>query len=152
MGLIRTVEQTIMGTPAFMAPEVIRRGKHTIKTDIWSLGVTVYEMITGDLPFPCYDTQQLLLDVSNGPMKVNCPQEVPGHAREFIEACLAFKPEDRPSAKELLQYEFIMSPSERETIDLPDLEQLLRSRTHPSENEDIVRTDVAVAGELSYST
>merc|ERR1712098_605595 len=53
--LTRTIEQTIIGTPAFIAPEVVQRMKHTTKTDIWSLGVTVYQMITGSLPFVSCD-------------------------------------------------------------------------------------------------
>merc|ERR1712096_162407 len=46
--LTRTIKQTIIGTPAYIAPEVVQRGKHTTSTDIWSLGITVYEMITGN--------------------------------------------------------------------------------------------------------
>merc|ERR1711964_353143 len=99
-----------------IAPEVIRRGKHTTRTDIWSLGVTVYEMITGKLPFVNYDAQQLLLlDIAAGTVEVNYPSDFPCHARMFIEACLAFNPEQRPSAEELLGHDFIMNPSEPES-------------------------------------
>merc|ERR1711964_118518 len=143
---------TIIGTPAYIAPEVYRRSKHTTKTDIWSLGVTVYEMVTGKTPFESCDTQQLFVQVNTETAQVKYHKGFPEQAREFVEACLAFRPEDRPSAKDLLQYEFIMSSSERKTIERPQWEQLLypeHSPAHPPESEDTIRTDVAVAGELS---
>merc|ERR1712034_289626 len=112
--LTKTIEQTIIGTPAFIAPEVVRRGKHTTSTDIWSLGITVYEMVTGKLPFAIHDARELLLEIGTETVNINYPSDIPFHARVFIEACLAFNPEHRPSAQELLGYDFIVNPSEGE--------------------------------------
>merc|ERR1711964_599347 len=64
---------------------------------------------------------QLLVSIATGNVEITYPAEFPEHARSFIEACLAFKPEARPSAQELLQHNFITTPSEggsRGTIDL----------------------------------
>merc|ERR1712072_236243 len=62
--ITHTVAQTLCGTPAFIAPEVILRDKHTTATDIWSLGVIFYNMITGDIPFRARDKYALLMKIS----------------------------------------------------------------------------------------
>merc|ERR1711964_579263 len=109
--LTHTVQQTLCGTPAFIAPEVVRKDKHTTSTDIWSLGVIVYSMVTGDIPFVADDKYALLLRISRGPMKVNFPDDVPLVVRQFIEACLAFDPRRRPKATDLLMHSLISDPS-----------------------------------------
>ena len=47
----RDLAQTMLGSPIYMAPEVLRGEIYTIKADIWSLGVVVYEMAFGFCPF-----------------------------------------------------------------------------------------------------
>jgi len=47
----RDLSQTMLGSPIYMAPEILKGEAYTIKTDIWSLGVVLYEMIFGFCPF-----------------------------------------------------------------------------------------------------
>merc|ERR1711964_663279 len=72
--LTHTVLQTLCGTPAFIAPEVIRRDRHTTSTDIWSLGVVVYNMITGVLPLTARDRYALLMQVASGSVSLEIPE------------------------------------------------------------------------------
>ena len=43
--------KTLVGTPAYMAPQILKEERYTYKCDIWSLGVIVYEMVVGKIPW-----------------------------------------------------------------------------------------------------
>jgi serine/threonine protein kinase len=47
----RDLAQTMLGSPIYMAPEILKGEIYTIKADIWSLGVVIYEMAFGFCPF-----------------------------------------------------------------------------------------------------
>jgi len=95
-------QQTLCGTPAFIAPEVIRKEMRTTASDIWSLGVTVFRMVSGKLPFRCMDVLSLLRAIANGEINTRRPNYCTPEAGDFIERCLTFEPELRPSAEKLL--------------------------------------------------
>jgi len=101
--LTHTVAQTICGTPAFVAPEVILKDKHTTATDIWSMGVIVFNMIEGSIPFKARDKYALLHKIAAKSVKVNFTSKFTNVFREIIESCLMFEPELRPTASQLLE-------------------------------------------------
>ncbi len=43
--------KTLVGTPAYMAPQILKEERYTYKCDIWSLGVILYEMVVGKIPW-----------------------------------------------------------------------------------------------------
>merc|ERR1712096_165461 len=88
--LTHTVAQTLCGTPAFIAPEVIRKDKHTTATDIWSMGVVIYNMTTGQIPFKAKDKYALLMKISNQTVVAEFQPNFPSTFREIIESCLRF--------------------------------------------------------------
>ena len=84
-----TMEQTLCGTPAYVAPEVVRKAKHTTASDIWSFGVLVYSMVNGDIPFKAKDGLALLYAIARGQVVLEFPDNCPLLARDFITRCLA---------------------------------------------------------------
>ena len=85
--------KSLCGTPNFMAPEVISSSNYSIKSDIYSLGCTVLEMLTGNVPFhediPKYKSAfQFLNWRKNENSQLKIPKELSNNAKGFLEACL----------------------------------------------------------------
>lgn len=102
--------ESMRGTPNYMAPEVIKQSSRSRKSDIWSVGCSVLRLLTG-LPFwgdKKFDSQiSLLYYVANLEALPALPGELSDDARSFVTACLEIDPVVRPSALELLQHPFV---------------------------------------------
>ncbi|HTM20135.1 MAG TPA: serine/threonine-protein kinase [Kofleriaceae bacterium] len=95
-------EAGIVGTPSVMAPEQVAQDAVDERTDLWGLGVLLYEMTTGDLPFPPHATvrEDLVCIVTEAPQPL--PDELGPELRAVIDACLAKDPADRPPSAAVL--------------------------------------------------
>ncbi|XP_051260008.1 serine/threonine-protein kinase 17B [Dicentrarchus labrax] len=108
----------ILGTPEYVAPEILNYEPITTATDLWSVGVIAYMLVTGESPFAGDDKQETYLNVSQ--ISVDYSREafsrVSELAVDFIRKLLVKAPEDRPSAAEcmshpwLWQQQFCLSP------------------------------------------
>lgn len=99
---------TMAGTPFWMAPEVIREGaQYNVKADIWSLGITIYEIATGNPPYAEKGSSWAMAMIE----KLTPPRlegrEYPPALKECIALCLDENPEERPSADELLRCKLV---------------------------------------------
>jgi serine/threonine protein kinase len=92
-----TKSQTTLGTVAYMSPEQARGGKMDRRTDIWSLGVVFYEMLTAKLPFRGDHDQAVIYSILHDEpesLKKTRPDTTPG-LDEIVGQALAKKPADR---------------------------------------------------------
>jgi eukaryotic-like serine/threonine-protein kinase len=124
---ITQIEQVI-GTDQYLAPEILSGREANFSTDIWSLGVLLYEMVTGILPFEDTDRIKLYEKIKNSvyqpPSKV-CLSVTP-QIETIISKCLKKKPKDRyQSAKELLRdIKAVTNSSIKRITNSSDLEKI----------------------------
>ena len=128
---------TVIGTPFWMAPEVIQEVGYDCLADVWSLGITALEMAEGRPPYAdvhpmrvrdyhsnCGGTtnseicnlpslpllpppQAIFMIPTKPPPTVKEPDKFSPEFSDFIARCLVKNPEERPSATALLQHKFL---------------------------------------------
>lgn len=95
--MFRTEPGVVMGTPNYMSPEQARGVKVDGRTDVWSLGVIIYEMATGKLPFDGETQTDVLVAILNQPVPTMdiFERDAPAELRRIIEKTLTKNADER---------------------------------------------------------
>lgn len=113
-----TQEGRIVGTPGYMSPEQATGRAVDVRTDVFSIGVMLYEMLTGKRPFTGDTSMEILMATSRDeyvPVTKLAPR-VPSALTDIVDRCLAKAPEERyANAGELLAALEAVDPSEART-------------------------------------
>ncbi|KAL3631251.1 hypothetical protein CASFOL_024235 [Castilleja foliolosa] len=142
--LTRTMSKrnTFIGTPHWMAPEVIQESRYDGKVDVWALGVSAIEMAEGLPPRATVHPMRVLFMISIEPSPMLQEREKWSLVfHDFVASCLAKDPRARPTATEMLKHKFLVKYRSGASMMLPKLEKAkeiresmaLQARNAPSD-------------------
>ncbi|ETI29565.1 hypothetical protein G647_02018 [Cladophialophora carrionii CBS 160.54] len=131
---VNSVANTFVGTSTYMAPERIQGGAYTIKSDVWSVGLTVMELAIGRFPFDSSDSAagdrasagpmgilDLLQTIVHEPApKLPKSEAFPAILEDFVAKCLLKNPDERPTPRELYDRDNFLQAAKRTPVDLQE--------------------------------
>lgn len=139
-----TIRGEVNGTPNWLAPEVISLRGISKASDIWSLGCTVLEMITGRPPYSgqnAMSTMYSIVEDQSPPL----PDNISGELSDFLLACFCKEPRDRPSASALRDHDWLDIHRQARN-EISPTRSILSSGSETAPIEVITPTCLAAAG------
>jgi len=102
-----------IGTPYYVAPEVLSGKRYDKKCDVWSVGVVVYVMLSGRTPFNADNLAGIAKEIRNCRYTFKYPEfeKASEQALDFVRTCLQVDPTVRPTMEGLLQLEWLKNSS-----------------------------------------
>jgi serine/threonine protein kinase len=110
--------KTVIGTPYWMAPEVLQSTEYDGKADIWSLAITAVEMAVGEPPHSNVHPMRAIFMIPNSPPPtLPDPSQWSADFNDFLKKCLVKNPAERPTARELLTtHPFVLKSGKKSII------------------------------------
>ncbi|KAI1345067.1 MAP kinase [Xylariaceae sp. FL0016] len=128
--LVNSIADTFVGTSTYMAPERIQGERYTVKSDVWSFGLSIMELAIGKFPFAA--SEQLsdgdgapagILDLLQQIVHEPAPRlpksdAFPSILEDMIQKCLSKVPEERPTPQDLFERDPFVQAAKRTPVDL----------------------------------
>ncbi|GAB0092989.1 Mitogen-activated protein kinase kinase kinase [Sergentomyia squamirostris] len=99
----KTTRMSAAGTYAWMPPEVIKCGTYSKASDVWSYGVLLWELLTGETPYKGFDSLSVAYGVAVNTLALPIPKTCPEAWGKLMKSCWECDPHSRPSFKEILR-------------------------------------------------
>ncbi|XP_049631780.1 mitogen-activated protein kinase kinase kinase 13 [Suncus etruscus] len=100
----KSTKMSFAGTVAWMAPEVIRNEPVSEKVDIWSFGVVLWELLTGEIPYKDVDSSAIIWGVGSNSLHLPVPSTCPDGFKILMKQTWQSKPRNRPSFRQTLMH------------------------------------------------
>jgi len=102
---------TYCGTPVYLAPEMIKEIGHDENLDIWCIGVLMFELLTGNIPFQGNNEHILNSNITRN--KISWPKDIDMSAKDLISKILKTDPTERISLVDMLKHPFFLKHCEK---------------------------------------
>ena len=108
-GIAKVLDQTAaqaatqVGTPYYISPEIIKGKQYSFETDIWSLGVLLYEMCALDVPIKAKNLHELYMKISNWKRVPAIPSMYSHELKDLVDEILVTDPKKRPTINQILK-------------------------------------------------
>ena len=99
--------KTMIGTPYHLSPEIVQGKPYSFKSDIWSLGVLLYQMLMLKMPFDANSLPMLSLKIMKGNFAPITNKCYSADIKSLVKSMLNVDPDKRPSAKDILSKNLI---------------------------------------------
>lgn len=139
--------KSFVGTPNWMAPEVILGRRYDSKADIWSLGITILELAYGTVPGSKIKSKDILTRIiTEPPPTLDRMGKFSRHMREFVDTCLVREPDGRPTSAQLLEHCWLKGAKKKNFLaqslldGVPHLAQRQELRRIPTVSSFVSRT------------
>ena len=112
----------VLGSPLYMAPELINREPYTEKVDVWSLGVITYQLLSGRTPFESRNVKKIDYNITRKKITFENTEheywnDISQDAKDFILKCLDRNQNTRPSIAELFKMPWIQNYINKQNCD-----------------------------------
>ncbi|MFM7202152.1 MAG: serine/threonine protein kinase [Myxococcota bacterium] len=95
LSMTRKLTRNEFGSVSYASPERLENGQVDLQSDLWSLAVVLYEMLTGRTPFEAENTRKIEQAILQGAVRIPLPTDTPSEVRAFLSKALALKAEGR---------------------------------------------------------
>lgn len=97
-------EKYNVGSPLYMSPEALKKNIYSVKNDIWSIGIMIFELLHGETPWECKTEKELMDKMVTVPVTFRESLNLSEGMKLFIKKCLEVNEEQRMSLNDLKEW------------------------------------------------